>query len=69
MKKKYDLNPLNDFFNFQATPEEVKSRLSEIAIHYAKTTDEYALEEMRHDLSFLQLLIECIGTIKHKDHE
>lgn len=63
MKKVYDFTALNEFMNIQATPQEIANRLSKIAINYARTTNETMLEDMHHDLDFLQLMIDCFGLI------
>lgn len=63
MKKEYNFTALNEFMNIQATPQEIANRLSKVAINYARTTNEIMLEDMRHDLDFLQLMIECLGLI------
>lgn len=59
MKKIYNYAVLGEFLNVQATPQEIANRLSKVAINYARTTNENMLDEMRHDLDFLQLMIDC----------
>lgn len=66
MKKVYNYTPLGEFLNVQATPQEIARRLSRVAINYARTTNEMVLEEMRDDLSFLQLIIDCFELIEEK---
>lgn len=61
MKKVYNYAVLNEFFNTEATPREVKERLCEIAINYAKTCDDYSLDDMKKDISFLQSLADHIA--------
>lgn len=63
MKKTYNFTALDEFMNIQATPQEIANRLSKIAINYARTTNEAMLEDMRHDLDFLQLMIDCFELI------
>lgn len=67
MKKVYNYTILNEFLNIQATPQEIVKRLSEIAINYAATTNEMALEDMRNDLGFLRLMINCFESIIEKE--
>lgn len=67
MKKVYNYTILNEFLNIQATPQEITKRLSEIAINYATTTNEMALEDMRNDLGFLRLMINCFESIIEKE--
>lgn len=68
MKKVYNYTILNEFLNIQATPQEIVKRLSEIAINYAATTNEMALEDMRNDLGFLRLMINCFESIIEKEN-
>ena len=63
MKKVYNYNSLGEFLNVQATPQETAHRLSRIAMNYARTTNETMLEDMHHDLDFLQLMIDCFELI------
>lgn len=69
MKKVYDFTALNEFMNIQATSQEIANRLSRIAINYARTTNETMLEDMRHDLDFLQLMIDCFELITLKNEK
>lgn len=69
MKKVYDFTALNEFMNIQATPQEIANRLSKIAINYARTTNETMLEDMHHDLDFLQLMIDCFELITLKNEK
>jgi hypothetical protein len=66
MKKVYNYAVLNEFFNTEATPREVKERLCEIAINYAKTCDYYSLDDMKKDISFLQSLADHIEMVIEK---
>jgi hypothetical protein len=66
MKKVYNYAVLNEFFNTEATPREVKERLCEIAINYAKTCDDYSLDDMKKDISFLQSLADHIAMVIEK---
>lgn len=59
MKKEYSFVAFNEFLNTQATPQEIARRLSRVAMNYARTTNEFILDDMRHDLDFLQLMIDC----------
>ena len=54
MKKVYNFIAFNEFLNIEASPIEIKNRLYEIAINYAKTCDDYYLDDMKKDISFLQ---------------
>lgn len=63
MKKEYNFTALNEYMNIQATPQEIANRISKIAINYARTTNETMLEDMRHDLDFLMLMIDCFELI------
>ena len=59
MKKEYNFTAFNEFLNIQATPQEITHRLSRVAMNYARTTNEAMLDDMHHDLNFLQLMIDC----------
>ena len=63
MKKEYSFVAFNEFLNAQATPKEIAYRLTRVAMNYARTTNEIMLEDMRHDLDFLQLMIDCFELI------
>ena len=66
MKKVYNYAVLNEFFNTDATPQEVKERLYEIAINYAKTCNDYSLDDMKKDISFLQWIADHIAMVTEK---
>lgn len=66
MKKVYNYAGLNEFFNTAATPQEIKERLYEIAINYAKTCDDYSLGDMKKDISFLQWIADHIALVTEK---
>lgn len=63
MKKVYNYAVLNEFFNTDATPQEIKGRLYEIAINYAKTCDDCSLDDMKKDISFLQWIADHIAMV------
>ena len=56
----YDLQPLQDYFNDQSTPEEVVAHLYKLMANYAKSVDKEHFEEMQDDISFLSLFVEYI---------
>ena len=66
MKKVYNFIAFNEFLNIEASPIEIKNRLYEIAINYAKTCDGYYLDDMKKDISFLQWIADHIAMVTEK---
>ena len=59
----YDLQPLQDYFNDQSTPEEVVAHLYKLMANHAKSVDKEHFEEMQDDISFLSLFVEYIDFV------
>lgn len=63
MNVEYDLQPLQDFFNEQSSPEEVVAHLYKLMANYAKSVSVEHFEEMQCDISFLCLFTEYVDSV------
>lgn len=63
MNVEYDLQPLQDYFNLQATPAEFVASLYKLIANYAKSVSVNNFEEMQDDISMLALFAEYVDGV------